>query len=129
MSLWCSLGLKVRGRLIALVALVIALGSSSLYAQQTNLKFEVASIKRAAPGADGGGLFYGADDVRAVNATLEMIVVFAYGLSRYDSPVGLPAWAERDTFDIVAKAGRKATLTERREMMRALLADRFGLTA
>jgi uncharacterized protein (TIGR03435 family) len=115
--------------LCVLVHAGVAIWPPTLYAQQINLRFEVASVKRAAPGTDGGGMYYGADDVRAVNAPIGMVLVFAYGLSRYDWPLGLSGWAERETFDIAAKAGRRATMDERRAMMRALLADRFGLKA
>jgi uncharacterized protein (TIGR03435 family) len=125
----CNLSRRVWAVAGAACTLLIAFGSPPLQAQQADLKFEVASVKRAAPGIDGYGIFQGPDDVRAVNAPIGTILIFAYGLSRYDSPVGLPDWAQRDTFDIVAKAGRRVTIGEKRLMTRALLADRFGVLA
>ena len=41
--------------------------------------------------------------------------------------VGLPDWADRERFDVVAKASYDASTADMRAMVRALLADRFQL--
>ena len=39
----------------------------------------------------------------------------------------MPAWANEESFDIIAKAARPITDAERRLMLRSLLIERFGL--
>jgi uncharacterized protein (TIGR03435 family) len=63
------------------------------------------------------------------SATLPQLVTFAYNLKTYEaSGSGLPNWSATQ-FDIAAKAEGDAALTrdQFRPLVRALLADRFGL--
>ena len=62
-------------------------------------------------------------------AQLRQIVGLAYGVQRV-LVFGCPDWCDQDMFDIVAKSGNPdATRDQIREMLRALLEDRFKLAA
>ncbi len=50
----------------------------------------------------------------------------AYNMGN-DRIVGGPSWLELDRFDVVAKLPADATVEERRQMLQALLTDRFKL--
>jgi len=78
-------------------------------------------------------------DFRAVNVTLRALMEVAYDLPDTQM-LGGPEWAIRDKFDLEAKSDAKlndqlAALTDdegkatKREMLRALLAERFKLAA
>ena len=92
--------------------------------------FEVASIKPGPPletssqpgGFQPGGRFL----VR--NTTLRMILRRAYPeFSSYAEQIDGPEWLETARFDIDARAGYDAPVSEIRLMLRALLTDRFGM--
>ncbi len=107
-------------------------------------KFDVASIKpnksddhRMMFAMQPGGRF------NATGVTLKRLMVFAYGIREYQL-TGLPAWADSDRYDVMAKPEgapdaeptpdkmpSPAEMQTRQEKMRAmlqdLLADRFGL--
>src|SRR5688572_28545108 len=108
-------------------ALIVVL-SSAVMAQTPS--FEVASIKRSSPGAEPMLVRYGGqlNDGRwvATNATLAMIVRAAYpGHDLDDQVIGLPAWAEADRFNIVAKPPDGASRDATGVMARRLLEERF----
>jgi uncharacterized protein (TIGR03435 family) len=105
-------------------------------------RFEVASIRagmspaeagRAAAAAGGPPSlpFFG---VRVqpggrlvATASLQTLIQRAYGIAAYQLEGG-PAWMATDYFDIAAKAEKDtATEAEMNEMLKALLAERFGL--
>jgi len=100
------------------------------------LSFEVASIKRSAPDAQGfffqpqpgGGL-------RATGITLKNLMAMVYGLREFQI-LGGPAWADSDRFDIDARArstsenpaaGQRPNPSDLRERVKSLLAERFQL--
>jgi uncharacterized protein (TIGR03435 family) len=62
----------------------------------------------------------------AVNATIGTLIRIAYDLPAF-RVAGAPAWLESDGFDIVATTTPGTTVTEKRLMLRRLLAERFGL--
>ena len=64
--------------------------------------------------------------ITARGATLLDCIVWAWGLREYQ--VTGPDALRSQRYDIVAKAGRPATPGEMRPMLRALLAERFGMT-
>jgi bla regulator protein BlaR1 len=68
------------------------------------------------------------DGVVLHNRSVADVVRYAYQLPPF-LVVGLPRWAEDERFDIVAKAARPITETERQSMVQVLLADRFRLQA
>jgi uncharacterized protein (TIGR03435 family) len=78
------------------------------------------------------------DGIDARAATVVMLVNYAYGMRLPDQVDGGPDWAKKERFDVVAKmsaedAAAMPTLSAaegkalRQQMVRALLADRFGL--
>jgi uncharacterized protein (TIGR03435 family) len=92
-------------------------------------RFEVASVKPAAPGngristtASPSGLYV------ATNLPLRLLIRNAFGL-QLDSLVGpLPDWAESARYDINARAeNAEPTIAQRRQMLQTLLSERFGL--
>jgi uncharacterized protein (TIGR03435 family) len=90
-------------------------------------QFEVASIKPAAPDAQGmwirpspGGR------LTITNMSLKELIVFAWRVQPYQVSGG-PQWIDSARFDIVAKSENNATGDERQFMLRSLLADRFQL--
>jgi uncharacterized protein (TIGR03435 family) len=93
--------------------------------------FDAASVKpntsgdfRKAIGPSPGGRF------QALNNTLRELVSYGYGVDMARAGLqitGGPPWMDRDHFDIDAVAPAGATPADAREMVRALLADRFKL--
>jgi uncharacterized protein (TIGR03435 family) len=119
----------MRWRLVSIVALVVLYGTLAFtQSRPATPAYEVVSIRHA-PGATplnnvrerpGGGFAL----ERGTAATL---IGQAYTVLAADV-VGLPAWATRDAYNIVATASRPgATADDRRAMKRALLAERFQL--
>ncbi len=95
-------------------------------------QFEVASVKPV-----GGGtpphtvnLNVDHDKVSLDAATLRQMVGFAYTIQRIRVLLGpsCPEWADREEFDVVAKAGNpNLTRDQARVLLQKLLADRFQL--
>jgi bla regulator protein blaR1 len=93
-------------------------------------QFDAASIKQSRMAAIAGSGFRVSEGrLLAVNATVEDLVRFAYGMEPGDkkSIVGGPRWISSDRFAIEGKAEGKASAAGLREMLRSLLADRFTL--
>jgi uncharacterized protein (TIGR03435 family) len=89
--------------------------------------FEVVSIKRN-PGPGGGSSFRNRPDggITMINMPVRQLIAVAYSVDI----VGLPEWATRETYDVLAVGGRPgATGEERKAMLRVMLADRFQLVA
>ena len=88
--------------------------------------FDVVSIK-----PNIGGTSFGSQDrpdggVTITNASVSSLLSRAYRLD----VAGLPDWAAKERFDVIATASRKgATREDRDAMLRAMLADRFKLLA
>lgn len=105
-------------------------------------EFEVASIKPNNPHASGiaGFLAFPGGRIVVGGATVNMLIYYAFDV-RESQIVGGPDWIGRDRYDVVAlsptadsKEGhpkpppnRATPSEEQREMLQALLADRFGL--
>jgi uncharacterized protein (TIGR03435 family) len=126
---------EVLVRRIVLSAVIVALGSTGLIAQQSRLTFEVASVKPQkapplVPELAGRLLRVLPGGILNVSSiTVESLIEFAYNLRNYQI-VGGPDWIRRDGFEVNARAPMPdATTDEARLMVRALLEDRFGLTA
>jgi uncharacterized protein (TIGR03435 family) len=119
---------------------LIALLTGAAYSQST--KFEVASVRESKPNADttmnfrlGAGNIYGPTGglFLTTNVPLIVYILFAYKIDEaYEMRAlqhQLPAWAISTGFDIRARAeSSNPTKDEMRQMMRALLAQRFKLT-
>jgi len=100
---------------------------SVVFGQDTVSKpsFEVASVKPSAPGSSGGGITPGPTGMTARNVTLLFCIRIAYDVQDYQ--VSGPNWVSTEQFDIVAKTGNPVKQDQLRLMLRALLAERFGL--
>jgi len=68
----------------------------------------------------------GTGNITIVNMMLRGTIQQAYQLHPYQL-LNIPDWVQRTRIDIVAKADRSASAAELRDMLKPLLADRFGL--
>src|SRR5687768_12959904 len=121
-------------RSVTLIVVLVALAAASTRAQApasqptTAPRFEVVSVKpHAGPGTsmsmsqrpDGG--------FTMINMQVRTLITQAYG--PVSDVIGLPGWAANTSYDVNATAalGRLPTQDDRREMMRAMLTERFNL--
>lgn len=95
--------------------------------------FAVASIKPDKSGSNGVRLMFGPDGFSSSNVPLKFLIREAFGVND-DQISGEPDWAGVTNFDIDAKvdssdvaAMKNLTFDQRRQMVLALLVDRFGL--
>jgi uncharacterized protein (TIGR03435 family) len=109
---------------------VLAGGGSA----QTAPAFDVASIRMTASGGNREGMHQAPASIRTEpgavtlrSATFRNVVRWAYHV--VDFQVTGPDWIDQQRYDIVAKAPGGASEEQMRLMMRALLAERFKLTA
>lgn len=91
------------------------------------LSFETASIKLNVAGGRSSVTRRGADSLALQNWPLRNIVLKAYDLKSY--ALEAPDWLASRNFDVNAKASGKVTDGELRQMLQALLKDRFQLKA
>jgi uncharacterized protein (TIGR03435 family) len=122
-------------RFIATVLILAAVAATSAQAPP-RLSFEVASVKPVAgggeatpPGAVGPPLN---GRVRYPRGSLRTLVMYAYDIlpqRRDPLPVGGPAWADSDLYEIQAKGPADLSVGDARAMMRTLLEERFKLRA
>jgi uncharacterized protein (TIGR03435 family) len=114
-----------RGTVLGVV--LLAATAYGLFAQDTAPVFQAASVKpnttnppnhmfRPLPGGR----------ITARNATLQMLILTAYGVQPYQLSGG-PVWMETDGFDIEASPDHEAGVKEALLMVQSLLADRFKL--
>src|SRR5262245_19776869 len=108
----------------------------TVHGQMPSPAFEVASVK---PNKSGNGVESIANQpggrIALTNVPLRAIITLAFQLQDFQIADG-PAWIATDRFDIIAKAPAGTPIgplapvgapTPMHLMMRALLADRFGL--
>jgi uncharacterized protein (TIGR03435 family) len=102
---------------------------AAAFGQQS--KFEVATVKPAAPNDSASGVMPGASPGRIEfrNMTLRLLIYQAYGsgLSTAMSVSGGPDWMNRNRYTIEAVAQGDPTDHDYRAMLRSLLEERFGL--
>jgi uncharacterized protein (TIGR03435 family) len=117
------------------VAVLLALGNARPSYAQSSPKFEVASIKPTDPAFTGRSLQMPLADsmVRIRGMSLKDLIRYAWGESGpglHPSLVsGGPNWYDRSLYDIVAKSegSRIPSQDDRKQMLRALLSERFQL--
>jgi uncharacterized protein (TIGR03435 family) len=122
---------RLTGLILAISAAMFVFSTSNLAQEQPKLAYEVATIKPAAPGTPGRMLrLSGPGQVSIKNFTLKDIINWAYSSGTL-TIVGGPKWMDSqspsDSFDIEAKGPADASLTQLRQMMRTLLAERFQM--
>jgi len=111
------------------LAALVAIAAAGAFPQD---QFEVASVKLVEGGAPPHtvNLNVDHDKVSLEAATLRQMVGFAYTIQRIRVLLGpaCPEWADRDEFDVVAKASNpNLTRDQARVLLQKLLADRFQL--
>lgn len=108
-------------------ALLFATTAVPMYAQA---RFEVASIRRAAPGATArdARMNFRGDRFEAKASTVGDILDMLNGW-QLERVAGGPAWIRTDRYDIEAKAEHEIAPNDRESALMALLAERFRLEA
>lgn len=145
-----STSVRKSALIIAAVTIAVGLAAGAAMAQSVQelldkapqLQFEVASIKLVQVSSNGPmrvGLMNTPDGFTTENATLQMLITYAYAIQNYQIQGG-PSFLTSDHYNIDAKMDeataevlkKMATNEERnaarQKMMQALLADRFHLT-
>jgi uncharacterized protein (TIGR03435 family) len=115
---------------VALVAVGVCLAAAGAPSAQAPApaaaSFDVASVK---PNKDGGPSSVRVTPggmLSVTNNNLRNIIRNAWNITN-DQIVGGPDWIDSERFDITAKASRPFSQDEARGMLKALLAERFGL--
>jgi uncharacterized protein (TIGR03435 family) len=111
-----------------------AFGHAAVFAQPTELVFEVASVRSNKSTAQPtsrfplgpGDAFVPGNLFSATNQPLIAYLRFAFKLSQGEL-LDLPSWVYDEHFDIAARAVGNPTKDQMRLTMRSLLADRFKL--
>ncbi len=111
-----------------LAAATIALVACAAWAQP--LKFEVASVKKVTSGGPPGDIPRNMDTspghFAMRNVPLRMALEWAYDFK--DHQISGPDWIKADErYDIIAKAAGPATDAQMRQMLQALLLERFQM--
>ena len=110
--------------LLAFVPLVVV-----TLAAQAPLAFDVISVKRAPLDQNFSSFRNSPGQFSVTNSTIQIVITQAYGVQNYQL-VDVPPWVSSERYDIAARPPEGTfTQDQRREMIRALLADRFGLKA
>jgi uncharacterized protein (TIGR03435 family) len=123
--------------LALLLALIAGGRIAAVGRTQTKPGFEVASIKRntsvdrrSRVGADGTR--NNIDRFVATNASLRMLVLYAYPQLRSEEVIGGPTWIDSDRFDVEARpehSNDPISVDKIELMLQSLLMDRFQLKA
>jgi len=128
-----------RPTLLLPITFVAAAAATTVAGQspaQTPVAFDVASIKPSTSIDRLSGIHrQPGGRVTITNMTVRTLITFAYQITGYQL-VGGPGWADRDTFDILARMNGNPTWgtpgsglpDPAQEAMQSLLADRFKLT-
>ena len=121
--------LKASSILVALLFFACAVGLCQVKTDAApRLEFEVASVKPAKPGTQGGGIkpLPGGQTYVATNVPVKLMILLMYHLN--DSQVsGGPGWLTTDLYDVDAKADGPHSIDELHIMFQHLLEDRFKL--
>jgi uncharacterized protein (TIGR03435 family) len=113
---------------ISSVALIALLGVAGAFAQPAaNLpRFEVASVKLNNSESTGSNNDFMSANVTFRNYTLRGVLINAFGLN--NEALQAPVWLNDVRVDITGKVpSASATFEQRRQMLQALLFERFGL--
>lgn len=96
-------------------------------------EFAVASVKPDKSGTMMVRMMFQPDGFSATNVSLRQLIELTWGVN-HDRVSGAPSWIDHANYDIDAKvdgadvpAMKNLTIDQRREMVRKLLEDRFGL--
>jgi uncharacterized protein (TIGR03435 family) len=98
--------------------------------------FDVVSIRPTQIAADGASIESppNGDGITMRNITVHEMIDYAYSFRHPELVSGLPEWAKTKNYDLVAKVAdanlasfRKSNPQQRRQMLQAVLAERFQL--
>ena len=112
--------------------LIAALVAAATYVPRAQVpapgsaSFEVASVKVNKEGGPSSVRVTPGGMLTVTNNNLRNIIRNAWNITN-DQIVGGPDWIDSERFDITAKASRPFSQDEARGMLKALLAERFGL--
>ena len=109
---------------LRLLPLLLVLGPSDIVMAQSQLKFEVASVRPSMEKTMSVRVMPGARLV--ATAPLKLLIMKAYGL-QYARVIGGPEWINDDRFEIQAKAGQDANPAQVMTMLQNLLEERFRM--
>ncbi|HEX3876213.1 MAG TPA: TIGR03435 family protein [Bryobacteraceae bacterium] len=119
-------------RMFARLLTAVALLASGLISQSLDVPaaFIATDVHESAPQRNeyARGPYLRGPRFEVRDANMVDLVAAAYDV-KPDLVVGGPNWVEMDRFDVVAKASEKLTPAKARELLQALLAQRFGLKA
>jgi uncharacterized protein (TIGR03435 family) len=115
----------VQVRLWLLLALLTDTALSAQSPRPSRVEFEVASIRPSSPATSNGGVRIDRAQIHYAGFPFREYVARAYGV-RMSQVIG-PEWMSSARFDLDAKLPEGARQEQVAEMLRALLADRFGL--
>jgi uncharacterized protein (TIGR03435 family) len=114
----------VASAVLAMTALCAAFGQTAA----DTPAFEAASVKPNRTGVNGGSLKRSGGRIVFDNASLRECIAFAYGIpAGRDYELSGPAWLDSEKFDVVAVFSPETSRDGVREMLRALLAERFSV--
>jgi uncharacterized protein (TIGR03435 family) len=113
--IWIPLAILTSVTLGCLAASAQTFAVASIRPSAAEVKFEHDGKTETTPG-----------NLRMRDVTVATCIKWAYGVQ--DSQISGPEWLQSQHYDIIAKADQPATEDQMKPMLRALLADRFGLT-
>jgi len=105
--------------------LVFVCSAALAQSSATTLSFDVASIRPSAPDSRGFSIEAGPGTLTTRNVSLRQCLEWAYLVQPFQ--LSGPSWLGDGRFDIAAKAADAASDDRLRLMLRALLAERFGV--
>jgi uncharacterized protein (TIGR03435 family) len=111
---------------ISVILVALAAPWAMVGAQAPTPVFEATSIKRNTSGESRVRFETPPGRLNALNVPIRFVIRQAYRVPE-SRIIGGPAWLDSDRFDIVATAANGATGDGVREMLRALLKERFAL--
>jgi uncharacterized protein (TIGR03435 family) len=118
---------SVATALLAVGVYLAAAGAPSAQAPApAGASFDVASVKPNKEGGPSSVRVTPGGTLSVTNNNLRNIIRNAWNITN-DQIVGGPDWIDSERFDITAKASRPFSQDEARAMLKALLAERFGL--
>jgi bla regulator protein BlaR1 len=114
-------------RILVAVGCAAVMGAGAWAQSSGPSGFETLSITRTDPRVNSGGLGTQPDGTQVMKgSTIAVAVKLAVPASVRDV-VGLPDWARRERYDIIARPPAGTTPEQRQEMWRALFAERMKL--
>jgi uncharacterized protein (TIGR03435 family) len=109
------------------IGAIVAVCAVGIAAAQDTGSFDVASIRQNTSGTAGASLDMSRGQLRATNAPVQIVIRQAFEVMDAQI-VDAPGWVASDRYDIIARAPEGVvTAAAMRPLMRALLAERFGL--